>query len=248
MKKKILILVSIVLLVLIILIGFIIFNYYKQEQLLKKEVLTLEEKDLFKDNYNLKTETKGNYTYIELTIKKYYKELSNNTKIIKNNLKDKDLSNIMTIENFKNDGTKFTKSQELLKEAIESNKRALNQIINLSKKTSIKNYIASDKTNSYYLNLYKELMYNDKKLKDIKETVENIQTITENLNEFYKKEQEILTYLANNDRHWEVKNEKVSFGLSNLADEYNKLYKELVEISKKYNKSAKDELPSISSI
>lgn len=229
-------------------IALIGYNYYNQEKILREEIHTLSHKDLFKDNYKIEIKTINNYSEVESSIKKYYRELANNAKMIEENLTDKEVSNIMTIDNFKNDGTKFEKSQKLISDAIEKNDRAMNNINTLCSKETIKNYYTAKTNKKYYLNLYKELLYNDKKIKKIQESRDEIQIIHDDLDSFYQKEKEILTYLANNDRHWEIKNDELLFGVSDLAEKYNKMYKELLEITKKFNNQDRKSLPSISSL
>lgn len=248
MKNKIFAFIGVILFVFVMAIAYIGITFYKQERILKQEITEVSSKDLFKDNYSIDIKTTGSYSKIESSIKKYYRELANNSKTIKKNLEDKELGQIMTIDNFKNDGTKFQKSQEKLDKAIENNNRAMKNITNLCQDKTIKNYIASDNLDNYYMNLYKELMYNEKNLNNLKEVEKEIKTISDDLDKFYTKEKEILTFLAKNDRHWEIKDNQLYFGVSDLADEYNKLYKELVEISKKFNDTDKKEIPSISSL
>ena len=248
MNKKILSFLLGFLFVFLIGIAYIGYNYYNQEKILKEEIHTLSHKDLFKDNYKIQIKTINNYSEVESSIKKYYRELANNAKMIEENLTDKEISNIMTIDNFKNDGTKFVKSQKLLKDAIEKNDRAMNNINTLCSKETIKSYYTSKTNNRYYLNLYKELLYNDNRIKALQETRDEIKIVHDDLDSFYQKEKEILTYLANNDRHWEIKNDELLFGVSDLAEKYNKMYKELLEITKKFNNQDRKNLPSISSL
>ena len=78
--KKVLLVIGIIIVVFAVIIGYFVYKDLKQEEVLKQEVITLSNKDLLNDNYDIEIKTTGEYAYVENAVKKFYKELSDNVK------------------------------------------------------------------------------------------------------------------------------------------------------------------------
>lgn len=234
MKKKIFITIISIIIVLITTIGYIVVQDLKQEELLKQEIVNLSNKDLLKDDYTTKVKTKGDYAYVEEAIKKFYKELSDNVKTVKYYLNNEDIQNILTPENLEKERPTFKKSYNLLDDVSKKSAEAINTIAELCEEEKIKSLIDKEKVDNYYIDLYKELMYTKEDLKEFQEIKTNMQILSNNLKQFLNKEKEILEYLEKNNSSWIIKDEQIYFSTNEQVEEYNKLYQELVDISKKF--------------
>lgn len=221
------IILGIILILFTITISYLIINNIKQEDLLKQEITNLSNRDLLTDNYDSKVKTTGKYAYIEKKIKNHYKKLSDNTKIINNYLSDKELIQILSATNIKNDGPTFTNSYKTLKNTREKLSETMQEITNLCNKDKIKNLIDKDKVDNNSYELYLELIYNKESLEAFTKTKDEMQTINNNLNTFLDKVEVMLNMLEKNSNNWFIEDEQLYFKTNTLVKQYNDLYNDL---------------------
>lgn len=232
-KKTILKYLTFILIVSIsIIIGYTFTNNKRQEKILKKELINLVEKDLSKDNYNVKIKTKGEYAKVEKKLKKHYKELSNNIKIINSYLDNQELVNILSLDNIKNNAPNFEKNYNLIKDVKDNLNSSLSIVIKLSSEETIKEMLDD-----------KKVEYIKDDLKELKNINEENKIIVDNLNIFLDKVEVILNLLKNNTDNWYIKDNELYFKTNKLVNEYNNLYNDLNTFVKdkfsKYNKVTK---------
>ena len=229
--KKVLIVIGVIILILAIIIGYAVYKDLKQEEVLKKEIINLTNKDLLEDNYNIDIKTTGDYAYVENAIKKYYKELSDNVKKINYSLDDEELQNILAPENLEKDRPNFTNSRILLKNAKKTATDSLQKIATLCDENYIKNLLDKEKVSDYYLEFYQKIMYTEQDIKTLLETKEEMETLSTNLNLFLDKVEEILSMLERNNKDWYIEEKQIYFQTEEEVNEYNKLYEELKTIA-----------------
>ena len=218
-----------------IIIGYNLINNKRQEELLKKEIINLVKKDLYKDNYDIEIMTKGKYSKKEKKLKIHYKELSNNNKLINNYLDNQDLINVLSLDNIKNNAPNFESNYNLVNNVRDKLNSSISIVINLSSEDSIKEILD-----------YKELGYIKNELKDLKSIKEETQIIVDDLNTFLDKVEVILNLLKNNSNNWYIKDNELYFKNNKLVNEYNNLYKDLNSYVKdKFSKYNKNTLTSL---
>ena len=113
--KWLLIIVSIIFLLFCALITYFVIDDFKQEDILKQEIINYSNKNLATDNYDITVKTKGDYAYVEEAIKKYYKNLSDNIKIVNSYLNSEKLNKTLTVENLMKDRPDYTLSKSSIK-------------------------------------------------------------------------------------------------------------------------------------
>ena len=231
MLKKILIFIGVLVLILAGVIGYSVYKDLKQEEVLKREIIDLSNKDMLQDNFNISIKTTGDYAYVENAIKKFYKELSDSVKKLNYSLNDDELINILAIDNLQSDRPKFEKSHILLDNAKKTSTEALAKISQLCDENYIKNLLDKDKVDDYYVKFYQQLMYTEKDLSYFKETKESMEELSTNINLFLDKVNEILKMLEKNNDSWFIESGQIYFSSGALVDEYNNLYKELKSIA-----------------
>ena len=229
--KKILIAIGILLLLLAAAIGYAVYKDLKQEEVLKQEVLKLSNKDLLNDNFGIEIKTTGDYAYVENAIKKFYKELSDNVRILKYTLEDDNLINILSVDNLEKDRPHFLSSHQTITTVKTNTTKATNKIKQLCEEEYIKNLLDKDKVSDYYIDFYKKIMYTEQDLKTLAETKEEMEEFSNNLNLFLDKIEEILNMLEKNNSSWKIEDNQIYFQTNEQVDEYNKLYKELKDIA-----------------
>ena len=227
--KKTIIIVALILVALIGVIVFVAVKELQEEDILKQEIVNYSNKDLLTDDYKIEVKTTGDRAYVEEAVKKYYKNLSDNVKSINNYLNDENLISILSIESLKEDNPNFTKSHQLINTTKRNLSKAFENISNLCEEETIKNLIDKEKLSDseYYYDLYLSLMYTEKDLEKLSKTKEEMEVISNNLNLFLDKVDEILTFLETNNTNIEYSNENIIFANNNLLNQYNTLLNEL---------------------
>ena len=217
----------IILIIFVGIIGYLVVKDLEQEDILKKEIVNLANKDLVTDNYDIEVKTTGDYAYIEEAIKTYYKNLSDSVKTINNYLNDEDLINILSATNLENDGPKFENSYKILSETREQSNLAMQTIIDLCSEDTIKDLIDKKKIDDYSYDLYLELMYTEDDLEDFAKTKAEMQTVSNNLNTFLDKVEAMIKMLESNSDYWFIDEGQLYFEKDSLVTEYNNLYNDL---------------------
>ena len=227
--KKIIIGIIIAVVIIIGLIFFIAFKELQEEDILKQEIINYSNKDLSKDNYPIEVKTTGDRAYVEEAVKKYYKSLSDSVKTINSLLNDEELTNILTINSLRNDSPNYTKSHTLISDTKSKVTKELENISRLCEEDTIKNLIDKEKLSDseYYYDFYLNLMYTKKDLENFKSTKEEMATLSNNLNEFLNKVDEILTFLEINANYIEYTNTDIYISDNNILNKYNNLIEEL---------------------
>ncbi len=244
MKKRIIIVVGLLVLVLFGGIGYYFYLMNTQEDMLKQEIINYANKDLIKDDYVVNVKTKGDYAYIEETIKKYYKELSYNIKTINNYLIDSELENLITSDNFEADRPEFVNSYKTIDDTKKSINTSIDKVKELCSEDYIKNLVSEKIHEDYYKKLYDSLMCTNKDIQELKDIRMDTEELANNLNIFLDKAKEIINILKLNDKAWSIDKGSVYITNRKVLDEYNSKYKDLKDIVE--NKLSKYKNRSIS--
>ena len=231
--KKIIIGIIIVFVIIIGLITFMAVKELQEEDILKQEIINYSNKDLITDDFKIEVKTTGDRAYIEEAVKKYYKSLSDSVKAINSYLNDEELTNILTINSLRNDSPNYTKSHALISNTKSKVTKELKNISSLCEEDTIKNLIDKDKLSDseYYYDFYLDLMYTKKDLETLKSTKEQMETLSNNLNEFLDKVDEILTLLETNANYIEYTDTDIYISDDNILNEYNNLLNELTNLA-----------------
>ena len=231
--KKIIIGIIIVFVIIIGLITFMAVKELQEEDILKQEIINYSNKDLITDDFKIEVKTTGDRAYIEEAVKKYYKSLSDSVKAINSYLNDEELTNILTVNSLRNDSPNYTKSHNLISNTKSKVGKELENIKSLCEEDTIKNLIDKDKLSDseYYYDFYLDLMYTKKDLETLKSTKEQMETLSNNLNEFLDKVDEILTLLETNANYIEYTDTDIYISDDNILNEYNNLFDELTTLA-----------------
>lgn len=225
-KKKIIILICIVI---VILAGILLMinKENKQELLLRNEISKLSQKDITTDNYNLKTVTTGDYAKVEKVIKQYYKEYSENIKTVFEILKNENLKQILSAQNYKQDGPEFKATKTLLQESKQTLNTSLENLTKMSDEDNIMKRIKQQNLDTYYENLYKDLMLSGVSTQTFEQTKKNYEETSTKINKQLTTYEEIINLLADNKDKWSIKDDKIQFKDSDTLNKYNELVKKI---------------------
>lgn len=231
MKNKIIIIVVIIVLLLATVIGYIVIKNLNEEEKLRKELeyinelVTEENIDIDKINTALNRNiTSDDYKVVESSYKEYLKDIFDCMKKITDTINDERLVNVLTANNYKNDGPEFLSSKKYLEEAKQiliENKNKYYEYLSEQKAMS---YIENKNLDEYYINLYKDELvgsiYEEKNDKTMESSINEIIDIID-------VSQEVLTFLSNNKNSWEVKDNQIIFDDENLSSKYSELINKL---------------------
>lgn len=228
-KRMIFILFGIILVLLVVSSYCIYLNNYRKEQvsLLNKEVELLLDKNMLNDEYNIELKTSGNYALVEEGIKSYYKELSDNIRVIYSYLNDSKLITILSASNINSDGPEFIESYNILAETRNNTNTAINNIIDLCSEEKIKSYVKKKDVGKYYYDLYLSIMLNEDDLDMLSSTKSEMKELNDNFITFLDKVEAIFNMLKNNSDYWYIENNQLYFEKNELVSEYNNLYNDL---------------------
>ena len=204
----------------------------KEEEILKQEIINYSNKDFLTDSFKVEVKTTGDRAYIEETIKKYYKELSDNMKEIISYLNNEELTNILSVESITEGRPIYENSHQIINNAKEKVNKSLIEIIKLCNEKTIKNLIDKEKLDDpdYYYEMYLDLMYTKKDLEELKIAKKEIGKTATQVNAFLDKLEEILIFLENNDAFIEYKNGLFHFTTEETLVEFTRLINELDNI------------------
>lgn len=236
MKKRFIIIfaviIAVVLIVGVIAIGIGLYHDFKQEAELIaecKEISNLTNAD------NLNTEkingmltrriSSGEYLKIEDALKEYLTARFQNVTRITEVLNDEKLENILTIDNYKNDGPDFVAT----KEYIENTKQELQNLKTgyeeLFKEETIMSYINNKNVDSYYVDFYKqELIGNPEDYKDniVEHEIDGIISILDGSNS-------VIDFLIANKNNWKIEGENILFANEDLSNKFLEIINDMLE-------------------
>lgn len=229
--KKIFLFIGGIVLIIIIFFGYLVVSDLHQEDILKQEIINVSNKDLFKDDYRVEVKTTGDYAYIEEAVKKFYKELSDNVKIIFENFDNDEFTTILAPATLEKERPNFENSYQLLHSTKKNTLEALDKIILLCDEENIKGLVDREKVDDYSYDLYLELMATKNDLKEFSELKKNMENLSHDIEEFLNKVEEVLNLLKENNTSWSVDNNQIYFNSNELVSKYNQLYDELQDLS-----------------
>ncbi len=225
MKNK---LVYALIIVIVLFIGVGIYSVINRvnDNNLKKEVNTLSGLNFYNDKFDRDYVTSFKYKKVEEAIKSYLEDYSNELKKIKSVTEDEELKSILTIDVYKKDGPKFTKSHEYIKKIKDEYNNSVDKLLQMSDSNYFNSYIDNYTKSKKYVNLYKKLIKDEKLIEkvDNKVILEKNKTL---VNTTLDNTDKVLDFLTKNEKDWEIEDGKLKFTSNKLLQEYNKLIKKV---------------------
>ena len=219
-KKKLFLAIGFIILDIILVVTFISFHDATMLNNLKKEVNALSKLDVTKDRYNRKIVTSGDYAVVEKAIKSYlddYAVLLQDTFTVVN---DERLKNILTYDNYSNDGPDFVKSLEYLNDGKKKFNESVDLLLLDLEEDTINNYINEKTDKQYFIDLYRTLMLDDDMTDSFEETKKLLTVSKTKMNNVYDTSIAVLTFLTTNKDYWKLEDGQIKFLDVNLYNQY----------------------------
>ncbi len=228
MKKKIILVAIIIVLAIVGVIGYMLASDLMQEITLRKEADIIGKLDITKDNIDMTIKTKGDYGVVEKTMKEYMSTYGTTCKELMDILQDDQMANILTAENYKNDGKEFVKTKEYITKTKTDFNEKINKLIDMSSEEKMMDAIKEKQLEDSYVELYKEIMLGNEIKEDLQEVVKELEQASQMINNRLEGEEKIINLLIENKDKWNVNdNGEIEFETQKLVDEYNNLISSL---------------------
>ena len=234
MKKNIFIGIGVVLALIVITIGYFVVTDLNQESKLENELIEISDM-VNEDNVDIdavyerlnSTVTTGDYKVVEIAFKTYLKDNFDNTLKIAEILEDEKLVNILTPENYLNDGKDFIKTKEYIRTTKTNLEKYKQSYIEFFTEEKAMSYINDKGLDDYYIDLYKDSYVGDienESSEDIKVVEESIDDIIEILNV----SEEVINFLIENKDSWNIDGNNIVFSNNELSNKYDSLLDKLM--------------------
>ena len=222
-RKKFLLVFGFIVLNMFMLVSFLVIRDATMENELKNEMEYLSKLDITKDRYNKKTVTRGKYAVVEKSIKKYLDDYHLELQEVLKLINDKELTTILSYDNYSTDGPEFTKSLEYLNTSKDTFNKKVDDLINKFGDEEIKNNIYKSTKEEYYVNLYDNLMLSSNMRSNYNSTIELLKSTKSRMNNVYDTSIEVLNFLVLYKDDWVVEDGEIKFKTQDLYNYYNEL-------------------------
>ncbi len=236
MKKRFIItlvvVIALVLIVGIIAIGIGLYHDFKQESELISECEQIKE---LTNEENIDTEkinemltrriSDGDYLQVENALKEYLTARFQNIIKISEILNNEKLENILTIDNYKNDGPEFVTTKEYIENTKQELQELKNRYEELFTEETLMSYINNKSLDSYYVDFYKqELIGNQEESKDntVEHNIDGIITILDSYNS-------VIDFLITNKNSWKIEGENIVFANEELSNKFLEIVNNMLE-------------------
>lgn len=228
MKKnvKIIIIAVVIILAIALVGGYFFINDMKQKEKLVDELSQIEEMtksgEFDMEKLNEKTSnivTTGKYAKVEKAAKNYASDVFNKANEIKTVLEDEKMAQLLTASNYKADGPEFVETKKYLSETKEKLQNFKTEMFGYLEEGKISSYIEAETTDSYSIELYKDLLKEDIEMpeserKEMEQAIDKVASMLDIA-------EEIINFLVENKGQWQVQGEQIVFNSNSLVQKYN---------------------------
>ena len=198
----------------------------KQKEKLVDELSQIEEMtksgEFDMEKLNEKTSnivTTGKYAKVEKAAKNYASDVFNKANEIKTVLEDEKMAQLLTASNYKTDGPEFVETKKYLSETKEKLQNFKTEMFGYLEEGKISSYIEAETTDSYSIELYKDLLKEDIEMpeserKEMEQAIDKVASMLDIA-------EEIINFLVENKGQWQVQGEQIVFNSNSLVQKYN---------------------------
>ena len=226
MKKAIIGVVIAIVLVAVVGIGVLVVNDFRQEDVLRQEMLEFENLtraeniDLDQIDQRIRElKTTGDYGVLEKAMKDYLADVVNTSVSIANIINDERIVNALTPENYTEDGPDFVQTKQFLEQAKSDIEQYKTEVLTLLTNEGAMSYIEDKNLDQYYIDLYKEIALSEDTA--IEESNTELENSLDEMMKLLDVETQIINFLSENKDGWEIQGENIIFNNQTLQDQYN---------------------------
>ena len=232
MKKAIIGVVIAIVLVAVVGIGVLVVNDFRQEDILRQEMLEFENLtraeniDLDQIDQRIRElKTTGDYGVLEKAMKDYLADVVNTSVSIANIINDERIINALTPENYTEDGPDFVQTKQFLEEAKGKMEQYKTEVLTLLTNEGAMSYIENKNLDDYYIDLYKEIALSEDTA--IEEDNAELEASLDEAMSVIDTESQVINFLAENQSGWEIQGENIVFNSEELQNQYDELVSQI---------------------
>lgn len=232
MKKAIIGVVIAIVLVAVVGIGVLVVNDFRQEDILRQEMLEFENLtraeniDLDQIDQRIRElKTTGDYGVLEKAMKDYLADVVNTSVSIANIINDERIINALTPENYTEDGPDFVQTKQFLEEAKGKMEQYKTEVLTLLTNEGAMSYIENKNLDDYYIDLYKEIALSEDTA--IEESNAELEGSLDEAMSVIDTESQVINFLAENQSGWEIQGENIVFNSEELQNQYDELVSQI---------------------
>ena len=225
MKKAIIGVIIAIVVVAIVGIGILVVNDFKQEDILRQEMLEFENLtraeniDLDQIDQRIRElKTTGDYGVLEKAMKDYLADVVNASVSIANILNDERIVNALTPENYVEDGPEFIQTKQFLEQAKSDMEQYKTEVLTLLTNEGAMSYIENKNLDQYYIDLYKEIALSEDTA--IEESNAELESSLDEAMKILDVETQVINFLSENKDGWEIQGENIVFSSEELQNQY----------------------------
>lgn len=232
MKKVIIGVIIAIVVVAIVGIGILVVNDFRQEDILRQEMLEFENltraENIDLDQIDQKIreiKTTGDYGVLEKAMKDYLADVVNATVGIADVLNDERIVNVLTPENYAEDGPDFVQTKQFLEEAKGKIEQYKTEVLTLLTNEGAMSYIENKNLDDYYIDLYKEIALSEDTA--IEEDNAELEASLDEAVKILDVETQVINFLSENKDGWEIQGENIVFNSEELQNQYDELVSQI---------------------
>ena len=225
MKKAIIGVIIAIVLVAVVGIGVLVVNNFRQEDILRQEMLEFENLtraeniDLDQIDQRIRElKTTGDYGVLEKAMKDYLADVVNASVSIANVLNDERIVNALTPENYTEDGPDFVQTKQFLEQAKSDIEQYKTEVLTLLTNEGAMSYIENKNLDQYYIDLYKEIALSEDTA--IEESNAELESSLDEAMKILDVETQVINFLSENKDGWEIQGENIVFSSEELQNQY----------------------------
>lgn len=223
-KKLIIAIIVVILLIVGIISGyFYLQNNTKQARVLQEEATKLAQTDITTEEIDMEIKTKGKYAVVEEAMKNYLNDARNTYLEIKNYCNDEEISKILSPENIEADETELSVVKQKVDEYANKLEECKNKINGISEEDIIMQVIEEKKLSNYYKEIYINVMLSDETQQNLLKAKELSEEAQEDAWVKIEGLEEVVEFLADNTKYWEINDGKIQFTNVNKLTKYYEL-------------------------
>lgn len=213
-NKKVIVIVAIVVAIIAVVgvVGFIFVNDFAQRAIIGSEM----EKINTSGEIDEEIKSSGKYADVEKALKDYVVEYQGIAISIAKQYENEKLTNILSADNYKNDGPEFTESKKLIEDIKKQGEEAKTKLAEMVTDEYKDKRADEVGLTGKYKDLFKTSIQLESELSDVNKTIDNV-------NNYLSKIDDVFNFLKENKSNWAVKNNRVEFKSMSQVTKYNSL-------------------------
>ena len=227
MNKSLKTFLNIAIIVAIGLIAFLVIRNFMTDGKVQREIKELYDLIYNSDAYDLEAiynklddvVSDGAYAIVEIVAKNYLSDVFDKLLELEEIINDDGMNNILTVENYQEDGPNFTDTNEYLTEMKQKVLNLEATMLDDFEVNTIMSYIVNEDLEESYIDLYGTLEF--AKENNINKNKENIENAVDSFVSRIEGMEDVIKFLTENKNEWEITDDMIVFDAPSLSNEYN---------------------------